>query len=1187
MTRECAPARVQGLVRDASTGLPLPGARVSYGEMSRDQFTGADGRFLFPAVPVTERRPTTYTISASAAGYQPASKRVSLFCGGSITVEIGAPNTGAGSLTGRVTRADTGGPAADVVVSGEWGALTTTDSNGTYTFASVPLDGATGSRDWSVSFVPPYTSGLEGTSRTATILVGQPTTLDVVLGGPRPNERPVAQAIEVTLPEGQSEATVTMAATDADGDPLTYRIASRPDSVSANQSYPSPIVALRLNDPNMAEARVTYVASDGRLDSVPAEIIVRRNVAPPVNRPPSAFILPVAVVSEGSVVHLDGTLSSDPDGTIVAYDWDLDGDGAYDDASGAKVDMAVPESGRFFPALRVTDNGGATGTAIQQVTVRNVAPVVDAGGDETLGGDRLQRAGSFTDPGADTWTAKVDWGSGGGKEPLALTGATFALDHAYDSAGTFTVSVEVCDDDLGCGTDTFSVVVPAPPDNDAPVAVIAEPGSAVEGSTVALDGSGSSDADGSISGFAWDLDGDGQFDDAVGATPSLPVVDDATIVIGLEVTDDDGATATASAVLTVTNAVPVVDAGDDATIGADRRLQRPATFVDPGADIWMATVDSGDGGGPQPVGLSGSAIAIDHTYPTGGSFTVTVRVCDDDAGCGLDTFTVTVPVPPPNVAPIAVVDGPASVREGSTVTLDATDSSDSDGVVVAHEWDLNGDGDYDDATGATVGVDAPDDGVRTVGLRVRDDDGATGESAATFTITNVAPAVDAGGDVTLERGQAFGRSGSFGDPGADTWVGSIDWGEGAGPQLLGLTPGGFRLERTFAAAGTFDVEVRVCDDDQGCGTDRFTVTVTEPPADPVADVSIAKSHIGDLVPGGQVTYTLAAANAGPDVATGPVIVIDTLPAGLSFVSATGTGWSCGATGQVVTCTSVDALTVGVAPPVELVAAIASTVAPGTNVVNTATVDAATPDPDLDDNDASDEATVASVLVTADLGVALAGPTTLDAGAAGAWRASVHNVGPDDADAVEVTITFPTGFVNVGASGPGWTCVGTGPVTCVTPSIASGATTALDLTATAGSSAVATNAVSSLLEVTVRAAATDPDPSNDHAELGLVVVAPPIPTSTTTTSTTTTVPSSTTTTARGSSTTTTDAPSSTSAAPTSVAPTSTDGAVAATSTTTGSLPATGSSPLAALATAAMAIVIGSALALLHRRRVTRT
>lgn len=1187
MTRECAPARVQGLVRDASTGLPLPGARVSLSNMSNDQFTGADGRFLFPAVPVTERRPTTYRISAGAPGYQPASKTVSLFCGGSITVEIGAPNTGAGSLTGRVTRADTGGPAAGVVVSGEWGALTTTDSNGTYAFASVPLDGATGSRDWSVSFVPPYTSGLEGTSRTATILVGQPTTLDVVLGGPRPNERPVAQAIEVTLPEGQSEVTVTMAATDADGDPLTYRIASRPDSVSANQSYPSPIVALRLNDPNMAEARVTYVASDGRLDSVPAEIIVRRNVAPPVNRPPSAFILPVAVVSEGSVVHLDGTLSSDPDGTIAAYDWDLDGDGAYDDASGAKVDMAVPESGRFFPALRVTDNGGATGTAIQQVTVRNVAPVVDAGGDETLGGDRLQRAGSFTDPGADTWTAKVDWGSGGGKEPLALTGTTFALDHAYDSAGTFTVSVEVCDDDLGCGTDTLSVVVPAPPDNDAPVAVIAEPGSAVEGSTVALDGSGSSDADGSISGFAWDLDGDGQFDDAVGATPSLPVVDDATIVIGLEVTDDDGATATASAVLTVTNVVPVVDAGDDATIGADRRLQRPATFVDPGADIWMATVDWDDGAGPQPVGLLGSAIAIDHTYPTGGSFTVTVRVCDDDEGCGLDTFTVTVPVPPPNVAPIAVVDGPASVREGSTVTLDATDSSDSDGVVVAHEWDLDGDGDYDDATGATVGVDAPDDGVRTVGLRVRDDDGATGESAATFTITNVAPAVDAGGDVTLERGQAFGRSGSFGDPGADTWVGSIDWGEGAGPQLLGLTPGGFRLERTFAAAGTFDVEVRVCDDDQGCGTDRFTVTVTEPPADPVADVSIAKSHIGDLVPGGQVTYTLAAANAGPDVATGPVIVIDTLPAGLSFVSATGTGWSCGATGQVVTCTSVDALTVGVAPPVELVAAIASTVAPGTNVVNTATVDAATPDPDLDDNDASDEATVASVVVTADLGVALAGPTTLDAGAAGAWRASVHNVGPDDADAVEVTITFPTGFVNVGASGPGWTCVGTGPVTCVTPSIASGATTALDLTATAGSSAVATNAVSSLLEVTVRAAATDPDPSNDHAELDLVVVAPPVPTSTTTTSTTTTVPSSTTTTARGSSTSTTDAPSSTSAAPTSVAPTSTDGAVAATSTTTGSLPATGSSPLAALAAAAMAIVIGSALALLHRRRVTRT
>ena len=49
-------------------------------------------------------------------------------------------------------------------------------------------------------------------------------------------------------------------------------------------------------------------------------------------------------------------------------------------------------------------------------------------------------------PGADTWTATVDYGDGGGGA-LALDGKTFALSHTYLVAGTFTVTVTVFDDD--------------------------------------------------------------------------------------------------------------------------------------------------------------------------------------------------------------------------------------------------------------------------------------------------------------------------------------------------------------------------------------------------------------------------------------------------------------------------------------------------------------------------------------------------------------------------------------------------------------------------------------------------------------------------------------------------------------------------------------------------------------------
>lgn len=72
---------------------------------------------------------------------------------------------------------------------------------------------------------------------------------------------------------------------------------------------------------------------------------------------------------------------------------------------------------------------------------------------------------------------------------------------------------------------------------------------------------------------------------------------------------------------------------------------------------------------------------------------------------------------------------------------------------------------------------------------------------------------------------------------------------------------------------------------------------------PQADLAISKSHVGVFNEGQVGSYTLSVSNAaGASTEVGPVPVTDILPAGLSFVSATGTGWTCGAIGQNVTCT---------------------------------------------------------------------------------------------------------------------------------------------------------------------------------------------------------------------------------------------------------------------------------------------
>ena len=86
-----------------------------------------------------------------------------------------------------------------------------------------------------------------------------------------------------------------------------------------------------------------------------------------------------------------------------------------------------------------------------------------------------------------------------------------------------------------------------------------------------------------------------------------------------------------------------------------------------------------------------------------------------------------------NIPPSAEAGGPYLVAPGSSATLDGSASIDADGTIVVYEWDLDNDGEYDDATGATAKSVANDDASYTVGLRVTDDDGDQGTDTATIT----------------------------------------------------------------------------------------------------------------------------------------------------------------------------------------------------------------------------------------------------------------------------------------------------------------------------------------------------------------------------------------------------------------------------------------------------------------------
>jgi uncharacterized repeat protein (TIGR01451 family) len=110
-------------------------------------------------------------------------------------------------------------------------------------------------------------------------------------------------------------------------------------------------------------------------------------------------------------------------------------------------------------------------------------------------------------------------------------------------------------------------------------------------------------------------------------------------------------------------------------------------------------------------------------------------------------------------------------------------------------------------------------------------------------------------------------------------------------------------------------------------------------SDPIVDLSVTATHTGTFVAGGTGQYTITVSNsnaAGIEREDNVVTVRDTLPAGLTFASASGTGWSCSAAGQIVTCTHAPTLNPGASfPPLTITVNVLESAAP--SVVNNVVV----------------------------------------------------------------------------------------------------------------------------------------------------------------------------------------------------------------------------------------------------------
>ena len=208
-------------------------------------------------------------------------------------------------------------------------------------------------------------------------------------------------------------------------------------------------------------------------------------LAPAMVKPPPPPMVSVsgpATDQEGTAVSFTGNIT-DGENAGYHYDWqavasngqkitDLAGS-ISDKANLPSFTFTPDDDGTYTVSLTVTDEFGGTGQQSAVMTATNVAPTATITGMTqpnklfVLPGDVLSFSGAFTDPGtADGHTVKWDFADGNSSSSSYGPGgsATFNVNHAFASAGTYIVTLSVTDDDNGLGTSQITVVVQSPAD---------------------------------------------------------------------------------------------------------------------------------------------------------------------------------------------------------------------------------------------------------------------------------------------------------------------------------------------------------------------------------------------------------------------------------------------------------------------------------------------------------------------------------------------------------------------------------------------------------------------------------------------------------------------------------------------------------------------------------------------------
>jgi len=422
---------------------------------------------------------------------------------------------------------------------------------------------------------------------------------------------------------------------------------------------------------------------------------------PPTNIQPSMQSLGDVTISEGSPLTVP-IIASDPDaGQTLTFSL----------AAGTPAQLSInPTTGvitgnwndqvasSISVVATVYDNGTPALPNRDTFLVRvvNAPPSATLNGPATgLPGQSIPFTLLATDPSsvdqAAGFTFKIDWDGDGTVDQTVVGPSGTVVNHVFAPSSGNTIHLTATDKDGGVSADsTLAITLNRPPVDP----LDQQPMTLAEGDSLVLQALGWTDPDNNPLTYTWDVDGDGQFDDATGAPATVAWsvlsalgLDHAGATSQVRVRVDDGfggVTISAPVLLTITNTPPTANAQGPYAIAEGDSLSLSGIGTDPAGPgyplsyTWDVNGDGvfGDALGASPT-LSWSQLVALGINDGPSSFNVQLRVSD---GLGGVTDSAPVALTVNNAGPQVNVTGPAVALRGAnqTFTLVATDPSAAD-----------------------------------------------------------------------------------------------------------------------------------------------------------------------------------------------------------------------------------------------------------------------------------------------------------------------------------------------------------------------------------------------------------------------------------------------------------------------------------------------------------------------------